>query len=116
MGEAAGDRGSCHDSKEWNESKDSADDAAGELGLTTCSDSDVVSFVLLAGEADAVLSLRAGAVAARRDANAANLVRRTRNFPDPSNAPPTASSSPVVSGAGGFTDRGETSRSSLPDV
>lgn len=36
IGEAAGgDRGSCHDSKEWNESRDSVDDAAGELGSMT---------------------------------------------------------------------------------
>lgn len=95
IGEAAGgDRGSCHDSNEWNESKDSADDSAGELGSIVVGSSVCASgvdpFPLSRVDVDDVRSLRAGAVAARRDANAASLVLRTRNCPEPSNAPPSA--------------------------
>lgn len=102
IGEAAGgDRGSCHDSREWNESRDSVDDAAGELGSTiegspTCG-SRVSSLTLSRCDVDGVRSLKAGAVAARRDAKAASLVRLTRNCPEPSSAPPLACSSSVLS-------------------
>lgn len=108
-----GDRGSCHDSKEWNESSDSADDSAGELGSTASSGSGVVILGLLMVEADGVRSLRAGAVAARRDANAASLVRLTRSCPDPSRAPPIASSSPVVSCVDCLANCGERSKLSI---
>lgn len=77
------------------------DDAAGELGSiiegsSTCR-SRVNSLTLSRVDVDGVRSLKAGAVAARRDAKAASLVRLTRNCPEPSNAPPSAWSSSVLS-------------------
>lgn len=109
--DAGGERGSCHDSNEWKESKDSADDAAGELGSTASPGSGVVSFtlLLLIVEVDGVRSLRAGAVAARLDANAASRVRLTCSCPDPSNAPPTASISSGASRIGLWIASGEAS-------
>lgn len=53
--------------------------------------------ILLRVDVEDVRSLKAGAVAARRDANAASLVRLIRNCPEPSNAPPSASISSDVS-------------------
>lgn len=87
-----GDRGSCHDSKEWNESRDPADDSAGEPGSLLRGSSGCGSVLepltLSRVDVEGVRSLRAGAVAARRDANAATLVLLTRNCPAPSSAPP----------------------------
>lgn len=77
------------------------DDAAGELGSTiegsSFSGSRVNSLTLSRVDVDGVRSLKAGAVAARRDAKAASLVRLTRNCPEPSSAPPSAWSSSVLS-------------------
>lgn len=80
MGGEGGAIGECQDSVLWNES----DDPAGEPG--SVAPWDVFSTTLSKVKGD-VCSFRGGAVAARRDAKAANLVRLTRSSPTPSETP-----------------------------
>lgn len=95
VGESSGggDMGECHDSILKNESTDSAGEPGSAAASSFPGSGACWSWTLSSVDVDEVRNLNDGAVAARREANAATLVRRTRSCPDPCSSPSSASDS-----------------------